>query len=579
MEAVVLVGLLYVAFAVVPASIAVIPWRKRDSLGGLELTIAVLGAAGTALFHGLWLAVPALFPSPVLRMLLNAGFALSLEAATIGTLYLGVAYSGRQWLRQRRIAAAMATIGVVTALGGVAVQYSGQLPAPLVFQAANDGFTTVVSVVALAFFGEQFLDNRGVYRKQSGALFVGFGVATILGMLQAALRPPVFNFIPIGVTVGSGIIAWALFRFEVLETMPFARKMLFEHISDPVLAMDDGGYVVDHNDAATDLFGFAGTVRGHQVADLFPLTPMLVARHVDVLSDDDRVGAIVDGDQRHFDRDHPAVAALLDGTSLEEETTLGIYTDGTLQYFDVTRTPFESTPQAEGSLVVFRDVTEQKRREDELALLKEVLSRVLRHNLRNDITAIKGYADQIRTIGDDDVTELAEKILATSDDLVDTSRKARRIEDAIEAESSVVLPVADVVDSAVQSVRQEYPDAEYESTVPADVEVEAIPLLGLALTDVIENGVVHADREDPRVVVRAKPDGPWVEIVVSDNGPGIPQREVETLRKGSETALVHSSGAGLWLVHTIVEQSGGKIGYETDDGTTVRIYLQSATES
>jgi signal transduction histidine kinase len=562
----VLVGYVYVAFAAVPASIAVIPWRNRDSPGGTPLTIAVVGAAGTAVCHGLTLLL--MGPGTVSAEFL---FALSLAAATLGTFYLAAEYTGRAWLERPSLVVPLASLSVSAALGAAVVRVGADVPAPMALTTANNVITTLVSVAALTMFAGRFLDARGVYRKQSGALFVGFGIATALGVLQVALAPQVFDLIPIGVTVGSGVIAWALFRYEVLETVPVARGRLFDQLGDPVVALDDGR-VVDYNDAATALFGVDDAVLGEPLSTVFAEAPTLAARHGAVL-DDGVVGAVVEGDQRHFDRDHPTVGALLAGDQ-PTESTLAVDADGTQQYFDVTVSPFGTGPQSTGRLVVFRNVTEQQRREEELDLLKEVLSRVLRHNLRNDVTAIKGYARLVREHTEGEPAALAEKIVETSDDLVETSRKARRIEDVIEAEETQVIGLAAAIEEAVTAVAKEYPDADYEVSVPADLAVQANPLLGTALVDLIENGVVHSDADRPRIAVEGSRDDRWVEVTVSDNGPGIPEAELTALQQGGETDLVHSSGAGLWLVYTVVEESGGRISYEIDDGTTVRLFLR-----
>nr|WP_231751435.1 ATP-binding protein [Halogeometricum sp. CBA1124] len=51
----------------------------------------------------------------------------------------------------------------------------------------------------------------------------------------------------------------------------------------------------------------------------------------------------------------------------------------------------------------------------------------------------------------------------------------------------------------------------------------------------------------------------WVELRVTDEGPGIPDHERTVLRNGEETALVHGSGMGLWLVRTVVRRIGGRL--------------------
>lgn len=79
----------------------------------------------------------------------------------------------------------------------------------------------------------------------------------------------------------------------------------------------------------------------------------------------------------------------------------------------------------------------------------------------------------------------------------------------------------------------------------------------------------------PTVRLEATASEPDVVIEISDNGPGIPETELEPLRAGMETALEHTSGLGLWIANWIVEASGGTLSFAANDprGTVVRIEL------
>jgi signal transduction histidine kinase len=71
-------------------------------------------------------------------------------------------------------------------------------------------------------------------------------------------------------------------------------------------------------------------------------------------------------------------------------------------------------------------------------------------------------------------------------------------------------------------------------------------------------------------------------VTITDDGPGIPQQEIEVLNAESETQLEHGSGIGLWLVQWIIDRSNGTVEIESaEDGSTVKLGLlvASATES
>lgn len=69
----------------------------------------------------------------------------------------------------------------------------------------------------------------------------------------------------------------------------------------------------------------------------------------------------------------------------------------------------------------------------------------------------------------------------------------------------------------------------------------------------------------------------WVEISISDNGPGIPTEAREKVFVPNFTTKNTGAGLGLPISKNIVEGSGGKITFQTSDsGTTFYIYLKKA---
>lgn len=63
-------------------------------------------------------------------------------------------------------------------------------------------------------------------------------------------------------------------------------------------------------------------------------------------------------------------------------------------------------------------------------------------------------------------------------------------------------------------------------------------------------------------------------IEVHDDGPDIPEMELDVLTADRETALEHGSGLGLWFIEWGVGSLGGSIDFEiTSEGTTAHLRL------
>lgn len=277
--------------------------------------------------------------------------------------------------------------------------------------------------------------------------------------------------------------------------------------------------------------------------------------------------------------DQPYEAMFTDAVSRASDSSVELseFPDGTaveLVRTDDSRVPVEINAQlvtlAEVTTLasIYRDVSGRRRRKQRL----QVLNRVLRHNLRNDLGVIGGLADVLATDLDGDHAARAEKIRTLCLELVELGEKARAVEQIRSAETSAATAVS--VSALVGEVATNYPNACLGTDVPPDLSVNTVrSALVLALDNLVENAVRHA--ESP-IELRAAETAGGAEIVVEDAGPGIPDHELAVIEEGGETPLEHGSGVGLWLVHWAVDALRGEVQFEvTGAGTRARVVVPS----
>lgn len=194
----------------------------------------------------------------------------------------------------------------------------------------------------------------------------------------------------------------------------------------------------------------------------------------------------------------------------------------------------------------------------------EVLNRVLRHNLRNEVDVIKSHAEGL------DEPERREEILAATDRLTTLGARARRIDRIMSTDPEPTR--VDLADR-LAAVRADLKpgDVEVTSAVPADATVVTDEeVLTAVLHSPLENAVTHAES---RVRVTADVTDAGCTIEIHDDGPGIPDAELTALAAGGERPLQHSRGLGLWELQWGVEALDGDLDFDTSDGTTVEIFL------
>ena len=216
-------------------------------------------------------------------------------------------------------------------------------------------------------------------------------------------------------------------------------------------------------------------------------------------------------------------------------------------------------------LINARDITERQRREQRLT----VFNRLLRHNFRNRLDVIKGHAERLadRTEGDH-----AETVVTAADRLATLGSRARRIDQLVARDPKpTTVDVVAVIDGLLESVVTEENQVTIETALPDTAELKTdAETLRTTLVSPLENAVKYADST---VTVAVTTTAAGCQVVISDDGPGIPAAELDLLAAGTETDLQHGRGLGLWQLKWGVDALNGDLAFETETGTTVRIEL------
>lgn len=188
-------------------------------------------------------------------------------------------------------------------------------------------------------------------------------------------------------------------------------------------------------------------------------------------------------------------------------------------------------------------------------------NRVLRHDIKNDMTVIKGRANIIIDADPDD--ELIEESARTID------RQVQKVLDVIDSTGAISealspdrefgsVDLVPIVEEVVDHSDDSLPGT-VTAEVPASAEIRANESVRTVVSNLVENGLEHNDSDDPWVFVTIEPNEETVELCVEDNGPGVPDGEK---REIFEPRLEDTGRGGLHVVRTLVESYGGSIHVE-----------------
>lgn len=319
-----------------------------------------------------------------------------------------------------------------------------------------------------------------------------------------------------------------------LENAKDRYQTLFERGTDAILLVDpERKSIHDVNPTACELFGYdRDEILSSSMSDLFP-------------DESEQFGTLADAVVHGYGGDYLA------RTKQGRNFTVALST---------------SKVTLHGKLYLLaslRDVTRRKQRQQRL----EVLTRVFRHNLRNDGNVIQGHAEILsEKVEQSHLESSALEIESKIERLLQLSRKIRRIQEVVERDRSYWV----TLDQLLERQQMRFDERVEEGTLvlsPSERDVVVERDLEIAIHEAIDNAVTHGSGE-PTIDIRAEveEDVRRVTIIVEDDGPGIPKHELNAVRSKSETPLIHGSGIGLWSIHWVVDTLGGEFRIETTEG-------------
>jgi len=496
----------------------------------------------------------------VWTLLVVAGAVLPIEyaaAVEVALLWLGsvmsvawlgfiLAYTGRGTLSLARVAGLLAfpavSLPVLAANpGGVAVRdattYTDHGLAVAELTMGPWGTGVLVFIFALFLAGLVVLVwhllSSSVEIAQTLALLTGASACIVTGLLVSlgVLSKIPVNPTPFAFPLSALTFGYALFSHELLSVSPATRRIgeqsALDDLEEGVVVLNAADEIVRINPAAEAVLHCADReVRGVPLRDVV-------------------------GDA------FPALSALPASYSTDDRRRI-----------DVSSSPVtDDFGRSIGRTLLCRDVTTVEQHRQRL----QVLQRLLRHNLRNELNVVEGQANLLEREVPEVTAHRISRIKESTGDLLSVADKMRRIEELAPGTEPDLIDtdVGGVLDAVVETIRADSPETELSLSVSGDVRIRTDPdVLEDVVVELVGNAIEHGG-DEVRIVVDDRGDG--VEIAIEDDGCGIPEQDRQAILDGRETSLRHASGVGLWLVKWGARRLDATLSFECEDcdGTTV----------
>ena len=155
----------------------------------------------------------------------------------------------------------------------------------------------------------------------------------------------------------------------------------------------------------------------------------------------------------------------------------------------------------------------------------------------------------------------------------------------LQAREAVLQPVNLAALAREVAARESGPDSRVEIEVPESLTARAEPeLLARAVANLVRNALRYAGQAGP-VRISAQPHGEQIILTVSDQGPGVPEAELERIFEpfyrpdSARTREAGGTGLGLAIVRTCVEACQGTVSAQNRQPAGLEVAIRLASEA
>ena len=537
--------IIYAIAVCAAAGASAVLWQYRTRTGARALLLLM---AGLVIWNGSVLVL-LVTDNVTLASLSLRSTSVGIAMVSLTKLVFALEYTGRERLLRPRIvgplaipAAALVILAFTNPAGLLyaTLEPAASGPFPITFEFGPAApfylvYVYALNVVVTAMIVGFIYRSRAVYRGQSLVL-LGGSLAPWLAHAVSTVDALAIDPTPIGGILSGGLFAVAVVRYRLLDLMPIARERVIDTVTDGIFVVGDADHLVDCNPAGRRLLESIGVDTDSIIGRSFP--------------------------------------SLFDGTALrdryEAATTDGAETTAAVsigdRQFQVTVTPIDdSRGRRVGRLLITRDITEQKRHEEQLERQNsrlEEFATLVSHDLRNPLNVADGYLElAFETTDNDDYLDEVERSHDRMESIIEDVLALAREGTAVTELTPVTLATLaqrawDGVETGTVTI-----EIDADITVLADSE-RAARLFENLFRNSIDHGAASAGDASLEITVGTIADDSADAIegfYVEDDGIGIPACRREQVLEDGYTTGDEGTGLGLSIVERIAEAHGWSV--------------------
>jgi signal transduction histidine kinase len=247
---------------------------------------------------------------------------------------------------------------------------------------------------------------------------------------------------------------------------------------------------------------------------------------------------------------------------------------------------FSAHNKLQGAIIFFRDITNEKKMDEQKAEFNAIAS----HELRNPLTVIEGYLYYLLDPGsklkyDKSTREYLEKAHSASQDLIHLVSDILTAVKAEDGELKVTLAKTNLKELAKKALKDEQKNAKEKGLklelVEASKKLPEIFTDKVKVREVLGNLLENAIKFTEKGTIRIELGKLENEVIISvtDSGVGIAEKDQKMVfqkffrSENWKTRKTGGTGLGLYIAKSLTERLGGRIGVQSTPGKGSRFYF------
>lgn len=225
------------------------------------------------------------------------------------------------------------------------------------------------------------------------------------------------------------------------------------------------------------------------------------------------------------------------------------------------------------------DTVDHKRKDIHMSHLASVgqIAAGIAHEVKNPLTAVKGFLQLLRERHDRNYVEIAESELENAIDILQNLLQVSKPE--MEDETYVSVNLAVELDSLTQLFQDQF----YRVTIHKEFQAPDTYIFGKKnkLKKVFFNLLKNAFEAIPdqgSIYIEHTVTDDEVIVCIQDNGLGIPQEKLSMLGTPFFSTKANGTGMGLTLVFSVIYQHGGTIEVQSEEGVGTKFTISFPKE-